>query len=284
MRRYRQQPKFRLRDLFNKYTYRYWIIGGAVFLVALAAVLIWSSAKKLRATDTKMYYQEEIVIGISDSRFSATGEDGLPTGFDREVAEAIIGSVYPNAKLSFVVVPAEEASYQLKIGEIDLAMGTLTYNVLKTQGLPLSDGYFRDSVHAYVAQDSPVSIGGLNGGRVLIMTSELQRTDVRNALTEKQVTPETFLTCSSYPDAIAAVAAKTSSAVIAPKCKMEEFEHSLIMVEEPVCSISYRIAAWKTNSDAISILNTAIAKKMADGTIDSLAAKYGMTQYAPHKK
>ena len=107
---------------------------------------------------------------------------------------------------------------------------------------------------------------------------------MREALKEKQVSPETFLNCSSYPDAIAAVAAKTSNAVLAPKCKMEEFEHSLILVEEPICSISYRIAAWKTNSDAVSILNTAIAKKMADGTIDSLAAKYGLTQYAPTKK
>ena len=80
---------------------------------------------------------------------------------------------YPDAELTFLVVPAEEASYQLRIGEIDLAMGTLTYDVLKTQGLSVSDGYFTDSVHAYVAPDSPASVGSLADGRLLIMTSEL---------------------------------------------------------------------------------------------------------------
>ncbi len=245
---------------FNKYTYRYWIIGGAVLLIALAAVLIWSSAKKLRATDTKMYYQEEIVIGISDSRFSATGEDGLPTGFDREVAEAIIGSVYPNAKLSFVVVPAEEASYQLKIGEIDLAMGTLTYNVLKTQGFRFRTGI--SGTACMHMSPRTASFHWRAKRRACAHYDERAPTDGRAQRAHgKTGDSRDILTCSSYPDAIAAVAAKTSSAVIAPKCKMEEFEHSLIMVEEPVCSISYRIAAWKTNSDAISILNTAIAKK-----------------------
>lgn len=70
-----------------------------------------------------MYLQEEIVVGIADSRFSSS-EDGQPSGFDREVAEEIVHSVYPDAELTFLVVPAEEASYQLRIGEIDLAMGT----------------------------------------------------------------------------------------------------------------------------------------------------------------
>ena len=34
MRRYRQQPKFRLETLFNRYTYKYWIIGAAAVLLA----------------------------------------------------------------------------------------------------------------------------------------------------------------------------------------------------------------------------------------------------------
>lgn len=279
MRRYRQQPKFRLDTLFNRYTYKYWIIGAAVIVLAVAGALIWKSAKKLRPADTAMYEQEEITIGIANSCFSSPGEDGLPSGFDREAAEEIIHAVYPDAKLNFVVIPAEEASYQLKIGEIDLAMGALTYNVLKTQGLSLSDGYFRDSVHAYVAQGSPVSIGSLDGARLLVMTSELQRADIRNALSEREITASELLNCSSYPDAIAAVNAKTSNAVIAPRYKMQEFEHDLAMVEEPLCGISYRIAAWKSNSDAVQLFNAAIAVKRADGTIDSIAQKYGLEQY-----
>ena len=134
MRRYRQQPKFRLETLFNRYTYKYWIIGAAAVLLAVAGVLFWKSAKKLRPAETAMYAQEEITIGVANSCFSSPGEDGLPSGFDRDAAEEIIHAVYPDAKLNFVVIPAEEASYQLKIGEIDLAMGELTYNVLKTQG------------------------------------------------------------------------------------------------------------------------------------------------------
>ena len=280
MRRYRQQPRFRLRSLFNKYTLRYWAIGAACLLVILAGALIWRSIRTLRPEDTQMYLQEEIVVGIADSRFSSS-EDGHPSGFDREVAEEIVHSVYPDAELTFLVVPAEEASYQLRIGEIDLAMGTLTYDVLKTQGLSVSDGYFTDSVHAYVAPDSPASVGSLADGRLLIMTSELLRQDVRNALNEKGVSPSTLLDCSSYPDAIAAVSAKTSDALLAPRYKMEEYEHGLTMVEEPICSISYRIAAWTSNSDAIDLFNLAIAEKRADGTIDTIAQKYGLMQYAP---
>lgn len=154
MRRYRQQPKFRLETLFNRYTYKYWIIGAAAHPAGCGRGPDLEKRQKLRPAETAMYGQEEITIGIANSCFSSPGEDGLPSGFDRDATEEIIHAVYPDAKLNFVVIPAEEASYQLKIGEIDLAMGTLTYNVLKTQGLSLSDGYFRDSVHAYVAQGS----------------------------------------------------------------------------------------------------------------------------------
>ena len=71
MRRYRQQPRFRLRSLFNKYTLRYWAIGAACLLVILAGALIWRSIRTLRPEDTQMYLQEEIVVGIADSRFSS---------------------------------------------------------------------------------------------------------------------------------------------------------------------------------------------------------------------
>lgn len=71
-------------------------------------------------------------------------------------------------------------------------------------------------MHAYVAQGSPVSIGSLNDARLLVMTSELQRADIRSALSEREIAASEFLNCSSYPDAIAAVNAKTSGAVIAP--------------------------------------------------------------------
>ena len=60
---------------------------------------------------------------------------------------------------------------------------------------------------------------------------------------------------------------------------MQEFEHNLAMVEEPLCGISYRIAAWKSNSDAIALFNTAIASKRADGTMDAIAQRYGLEQY-----
>ena len=96
MRRYRQQPKFRLETLFNRYTYKYWIIGAAAILLAVAGVLFWKSAKKLRPAETAMYAQEEITIGIANSCFSSPGEDGLPSGFDREAAEEIIHAVYPD--------------------------------------------------------------------------------------------------------------------------------------------------------------------------------------------
>ena len=89
-------------------------------------------------------------MGTDCASFGSVTADNEVSGFEKDAAEAVFGELYPDAKLAFEPIAQQEASYLLKNGEIDAALAMLPANVLKTEGLSLSNGIFKDSVYPFV--------------------------------------------------------------------------------------------------------------------------------------
>ena len=107
MKQYRHRPSLLRkisRLLFRRDTIKYWIIGGGVLVVFVVALIIFSAPREVRAEDTAFYRQESIVIGLApeSAPFCHRMEDGTLAGFERDLAETVFSSLYPDQELEFV--------------------------------------------------------------------------------------------------------------------------------------------------------------------------------------
>ncbi|MBQ9942195.1 MAG: transporter substrate-binding domain-containing protein [Christensenellaceae bacterium] len=280
-RRYSQRSDASLLDrIFNRFTWKYWILGGAALIILLTGISIYKSNQKLTPADTALYGEQQIVVGIAAdvANFGTADASGQPTGLDRDVATALLSSLYPDSEIFFVEIESQQASYLLREGKIDLALGMFPKDVLRTQGLSVTQPYFTDGVYAYVNPGSSITdLSGLGGKRLSVMTSEVSKSTVQSALKDRQLEAD-LVSCTSYPDGIYGVQRGSSKAIIAPACKMIPYKEDLRRLDTPVCTVGYCILSWKNQGNMTSLLNERIAAMQEEGEIDLLAAKWGVEQ------
>lgn len=278
-RKYRQQPKFSWKYYLNKTTLKYAAIaaGGVFFLVLL--ILLFRGGG-VSAKDTALFNAREIIVGVATpSAFASADESGNVSGFERDVAEAALTFVYPNHQFTFIAIDNQEASYLLKTGEIDIAIGMYTEGVLKTQGLALTSAYFQDALCAYVPQENAAqSLYSLSGRTVRAMTSEVKKSLVTSCFAHFHI--ETNVSaCTSYPDGIAEVLAGNAAALIVTRYKMASYG-DLTALDDLLGSSTYHMLLWNTNKDAASLLSSALVSLRADGTLSNLMKKWNIEEYA----
>ena len=283
-RRYSQLPaRPWLQVLFNRFTMKYWIIGGALLIALIVGLIVYQNSRRVTPQDTAFYQKQQIVVGMAagNAKFSYTDENGELAGFERDVADAVLSALYPDVPRVYVAIDAQQASYLLREGEIDIAFGMFTRDVIKTQGLAVSNGYFRDGVYAFVAPGGDItSLSGIQGKKVSIMTSEISKSSVTDALAEEKFEVDVY-SCSAYPDGIQEVLSGNSAALIVSRYKMLPYEGQLSMAEPAITSANYCAIAWSGNRDVITVFNEQLQKMRSDGSLDALMAKWGITEYEP---
>ena len=268
--------------LFNKKMLPLWLcFAGAVCVFVLVASM-GSNSKPVSPEDTAFYDKNRILVGmVADiPGFSQTQEDGSIAGFNCDLIQEILQGIYPEKPVEFAAIDSQMASYNVKNGENELAMGAFTANVTKTQGLSLSSVYFHDGVYAYVAPDSGIkSLAELNGAQILIMSTEVDAGAVEKALSGLglSVTADDI---SSYLDAAAAVQSGAYRAVICPSYVFDAHNDGLVKVAEKVMDVGYRILAWTDNADAMTLINRQIAALREDGTLERLKNRWGLVEQA----
>ena len=125
-RRYSQRPaRPWLQVLFNRFTMKYWIIGGALLIALIAGLIVYQNSRRVTPQDTAFYQKQQIVVGMAagNAKFSYTDENGELAGFERDVADAVLSALYPDVSRVYVAIDAQQASYLLREGEIDIAFG-----------------------------------------------------------------------------------------------------------------------------------------------------------------
>ncbi len=275
---YRQKPKFQWKKYLNQTTYKYAAISLAVVVSCIFLILLFQN-KKGAAKTTALYTAREIIIGVSaPSAFASADESGEIIGFERDVAGTVFSFVYPDQQITFVEIENQEASYLLKIGEIDAAIGMYTEGVLKTQGLTLTGSYFNDTLYAYVSPENATAIlFSLNNKTLRAMTSEVKKSTVVSYLSDQGV-DATVAVCTSYPDGIQDVLSGNAAALITSRYKMIGYDE-LSLLNDPLGSVSYHILFWKTNTDAAALITDALTTLRSDGLLAQLMEKWEIEEY-----
>lgn len=281
MKRYNRATRFRWKRLLHRQYRPYFIAAGAVLAVILLLVILSAGSDPLYAEDTPLYSESRIVVGVvaGDSPLAREDASGNLSGFEVDLARALLERAYPDKPVVFRAIDSQLASYLLKTGEIDLALGMFSRNVTKTQGLVLTDIYFLDSVHAFVSPQSGIStLGGVQGKRVYAMTSECAQSSIAEGL-EQAGLEVTLISSASYPDAEAAILAGEAAAVLAPRYKLASSE-TLRMVEPQLCTVGYRMLLWKDGSSTARLLNQTLDELRRGGSHEALMRAWGIEEAA----
>jgi len=279
--RHRRPLRDTIRRLLQKNTVRYALLGVGVLIILGIILAIVTAPEPLKPEDTAFNDYTVITVGVATESpaFGTVDEEGNVIGFDADIARILLNRLYPDATIVFKEISSQNASYQLRNGIIDIAVGMLPYDVLKTQGLSMSTGYFTDGVYAYAA-NSPGSsgvLGQIQGKNVHVMISDVKKNTVVSALEEKYFEVE-LIDCSSYPDAVDSLYMGRTSAVIAPRYKMTPYRENLVALSPAVTTVDYRFAAWTANSDVIELLNEEIAIAYEDGTLEELRVEWDISE------
>lgn len=274
MSRYRRRPWLRLHlpAIFNKMYLKYWLIALAVVLLAIIGLVLLNRPAKLAPQDTSFYAKQQITIGVApdNQRFASVDAEGNFSGFEVELVRSILEENYPGKNLVFVEIESQFASYLLRSGEIDLAIGMLPKNVLKTQGLSMSSAYYTDGVVAFVPENSDIdSLSGIQGKTLYILATDMVESNVEKALEDQNFSVDT-IACSSFPDALEGLSQGRADALLAPRYKMENWSDGLRQLTPSLTEITYHIAGWNENLSSIELMNETLDTMKEDGRLDDL--------------
>lgn len=233
------------------------------------------------AEQTSFSNRKTITVGVvtDNSTFAFKDDSENITGYDADVIKELLNLAYPDKKIVLKSVDSQLASYLLKTGEINLAIGQFTKGVTKTQGLAVSKGYYTDTIYAYTPESSRITdINELRSKTVLVMTTEIPRTTAKKALDEI-VSDTKILSCSSYSDAKDSLKQGRCAAIVAPKQQIALRQSELKSLPTAITTVDYCILAWADNSSVITYLNTYISQMKEDGTLKNIEEKYSL--YTP---
>lgn len=255
-----------------------WITLAVAAAVIVAAVLIVNSGRPT-AQQTDVYGAGMIRVGLTtDSPFSYTGEDGKVTGFEKDLADQLISRIYGDKiVVETKEVTSQDASYQLKNGDIDVSFAMLTSGVTKTTGLYLSDPYYEDPIDVLITKNTYTDFSQFSGKKVGVMSTEISVDDITAALEKAGITKVSVESCTSYPDALEEVEDGKLAGLIAPKHKLLSLrgdKYGLLETGHIFNNAEYKAAFWTTQGKMRELFNGEIQKMKDDGTLKSLEEKW----------
>ena len=271
-------PKIEIKNLLDRKFIPIYITVAALIVVLVLVTSAGGNDAVTREEDTAFANRNTIYVGVvvDGDDFASLDDQGNYSGFNIDFIKELLKRAYPNKTVSFKVIDSQIASYELKTGEINLAIGKFTKGVTKTQGLSLTKGYYTDDVNAYVKADSGITeLNELRSKSVLVMTTEVSRSSVKTEL-DKINEKMKIVPCSSYKDALESINKGTNAALIAPSQLARPRVEELQALLEPVTTVDYCVLAWTDNSSVTSYLDIYIEQMKKDGTIENFAKQYSL--------
>ncbi|MBR4079851.1 MAG: transporter substrate-binding domain-containing protein [Christensenellaceae bacterium] len=279
MHKYKRTIQNFLKNLFSRRMLPLLACIAGILVVFILVTSMGGSDDTIKPEDTALSEHARIHVGLvpdNGPMCTADEEKGTFSGYEFELIRTILRDCYPDIPVEYTVVDSQIASYQLRNGVIDLAIGTFAKDVTKTQGLSQSVSYYTDSLYAYVPQNSSISaLAELQGHTVYLASTEFPIKAAKAGFTELGIELDT-VSCSSYPDAFDALNSGNAAALIGPRCRMDALSADLKRIDQRIGDVPYRILAWTDNSDAISLINVKLNEMLNSGALDDLRAKYGL--------
>ena len=247
-------------------------------LVMMATLFVGCGNAKSDSDLATIKKAGKIVVGITDyAPMDYKDENGEWTGFDAEFAEAFAAEL--GVKCEFYVISDWGKKFmELETKQIDAVWNGMTITEEATSNSSVSDPYVinaqvvvmkADAVAAYA---DAASLAGLT----IAVESGSAGEEAASAIADATIVP-----LQDQAAALMEVAAGTSDACViditmANAMTGEGTDYANLTYNLSLTSEEYGVS-FRKDSDLTAKFNDFMAKLMADGTLDALAAKYNLT-------
>lgn len=223
----------------------------------------------------------ELVIGYTEyAPMNYTDEDGNLVGFDTEYAESLCERL--GVKPKFVLINWDTKEYELASKNIDCIWNGLTVTQERRQNMAFTNSYIvNEQVAVIRAEDAEKykDLESLKSAKIVAETGSAGEMAVSTDLPGADFTP-----VASQANALLEVKARTADVAIIDSTMAHTMtgpgtDYADLMVVEglELTSEEYAIGL-RLGSTAVEKFNEITAQLLADGTLQAIAEKYGLSE------
>ena len=232
--------------------------------------------------------KEELVIGYTDYKpMNYIDENGKLVGFDTEFAEAVCKKLGYEPK--FQIIEWNNKYMELAGGTVDCVWNGFTYNCADDDGVQRADKV--DFSYAYMNNEQCV----------VVKTADLDALNDKASLTGKRTSAEngsagegcakdligeggTYVGATAQTDTLKELASGNVDFVVIDKTMAKSIigkgDYASLSIADKIEIEGEQYAiGFKKGSELTAKINEAIKALAADGTLDRLAEKYGLSNY-----
>lgn len=272
-----------------------WAVAASVALclIVVAALLLSGNGiagfGRRDLTWAEIERSKDLRVGVDPSfpPFEDLGEDGLPQGYDVDLAYLIAAEFGVVAKIN--PIGFDSLIDALRAARVDVVISAMPFDERLTEDVAYSRPYFDAGIRLVVRADSLITdTTGLAGGRVAVewgstgdmVARQLQRGDDEIAASDFEIAQ------FDTPDAALAALREDATIVAAlvdqVTLRLAQGEGAAIVaVGEVFESVPYVIVMPRKATTLAARIDEALAKYAADGTLDALEEKWFGSRKGP---
>ena len=247
-----------------------------ILALLLTVVMLVASLVSCGTVDDVAAINEagKLVVGMTDYEpmdFKAEGSDKW-IGFDAELAEQFAASL--GVECVFVEIEWKNKVAELNSKEIDLIWNGMTASDELGKQIAFSTAYAKNAQVGVVKNGANITKDGLANISIAVESGSAGATVANDIIKPKKVNE-----VKKQLDALNEVLAGTSDAAVIDLTMAQSklgkgIYADLTLVDGAQYSDEVFAVGLRKNSNLIEKLNTFLAEKYADGTMDALSAKY----------
>ena len=247
-----------------------------ILALLLTVVMLAASLVSCGTVDDIAAIEEagKLVVGITNYEpmdFKAEGSDKW-IGFDAELAEQFAASL--GVECVFIEINWDAKVADLNANEIDLIWNGMTASKKLGKQIAFSTAYAKNAQVVVVKKGANITKDGLAD-----LTIAVERGSAGATVADETIKPKSVVKLDKQLDALNEVLAGTSDAAVIDLTMAQSklgkgIYADLTLVDGARFSDEVFAVGLRKKSNLIEKLNTFLAEKYADGTMDALSAKY----------
>lgn len=247
------------------------VVFASAFLLLFSLVTSKSSKEVLAAIRTR----GTIVMGVLGDMppFGEADENGIPHGFEVDLAGMIGESVLGGKGVVYLSVNAKTARAYLDNGDCDILVATVVVNSVNEEKYNLTAPYAAEDVQLLSKTGNVVNLQ--SSGTVIGVIRGSNAKNVLTAYLKANYMAATVMEIASYPDAVDAIGRDNITALCAARSVLDRYVKTGISVYPiTVGYLNYAVAVRKSETDLFEAAKEALGAIKKDGRLNDLYGRY----------
>ncbi|MDR0861541.1 MAG: transporter substrate-binding domain-containing protein [Oscillospiraceae bacterium] len=258
------------------------IITLVLMLTMLLSLAVLSSCEKKEKSQLDVIKAAGVLkVGVKSDVPNFGLQDtatGLYEGFEIDLAGLIAKEILGDeTKVQFTAVTAATRGPLIDTGDVDMVIATFTIKEDRKLSWNFTTPYYTDAVGLLVkTADGYTSLADLDGKKIGVATAATSQDALQTAADEIGISV-TFEEFASYPEIKAALDSTRVDVFSVDRSILRGYlDSTTTLLDDQFSPQPYGIATKLTQKEYSEYIDSLIQKWLADGTIASLCAKYGI--------